>query len=190
MFTLSVNDDIQLALVQPSFAAQYYSLVSTQKSDLGEWLSWPLHAHSEKFFADFILHALHDYADGKSMTCAIIYRGEIVGNVSFNTINVSLKKVQIGYWLAVNYRGKGIMSTVVGKMMEFAFNQLAMQKVEIFAATENIPSRAVCERLNMHLEGVITQAENLNGRIVDHAMYGLSKEKWLANQGLGDQVIR
>ena len=60
-----------------------------------------------------------------------------------------------------------------------AFTDLDMDKVEISAAEKNVASRKVCERLGFKLEGVITQAENINGRIVDHAVYGLSRISWL-----------
>jgi ribosomal-protein-serine acetyltransferase len=56
-----------------------------------------------------------------------------------------------------------------------------MEKVQISAATQNKPSRAVCERLGFSLEGVITRAENLNGPVVDHAIYGLSRDTWSKN---------
>ena len=59
-----------------------------------------------------------------------------------------------------------------------AFIELDMQKVEISAAVENQSSRKVCERLGFSLEGVITCSENLNGRVVDHAIYGLSRTAW------------
>jgi len=51
-----------------------------------------------------------------------------------------------------------------------------MQKVQISVAVDNQPSRKVCERLGFSLEGVITRSENLNGRVVDHAIYGLSRK--------------
>lgn len=70
------------------------------------------------------------------------------------------------------------MSKCVSYLIRYAFTELEMHKVQISAATENRPSRALCERLGMSLEGVITRAENLNGRVVDHAIYGLSREEW------------
>jgi ribosomal-protein-serine acetyltransferase len=72
-------------------------------------------------------------------------------------------------------QGHGIITRVCKKLIEIAFNELNIHKIEISAATENFASRAVCERLGMELEGIISNAENLNGRIVDHAIYGLHR---------------
>ncbi len=175
MFSLKVDEQISLALVHPSFAPRYVQLAKDNYEQLAKWLVWPPHCKTEQDFQGFISRSLHDYADGKSMVCGIIFNGELVGNVSFNNINRSLKKVEIGYWLAKDFNGKGIITRVCEKLIEYAFEQLDIDKIEICAATENTASRAVCLRLGMTLEGVITHAENINGRIVSHAVYGLSK---------------
>lgn len=179
MFTIKIDNEIQLALVEPSFAAKYFAIVQRDLDYLSQWLAWPEHAKDEAFFHSFITRSLHDYAAGKSLTCAIILKDEVVGNIAFNSINHSLKKAEIGYWLSAQHQGRGIVSRAVSALFDMAFTQLGMEKVQISAAVSNQPSRAVCERLNMELEGIITNAENLNGRIVDHAIYGLSKTKWI-----------
>lgn len=181
MFKLEVDKTLTLALVEPRFAANYLKIVTDERDYLSQWLVWPEHATDNAFFQRFIKQSLHDYADGKSMTCAIIYQDDVVGNISFNTINHSLKKVEIGYWLSQRKQGKGIVTRAVATLVEMAFVELEMKKVQISAAIENKPSRAVCERLGFSLEGVITRAENLNGRVVDHAIYGLSRETWSKN---------
>lgn len=175
MFSLQVDTDIKLFLVQHSFAPNYAQLAEENLAYLEQWLAWPPHCKTEQEFRAFIGKSLHDYADGKSMVCAIFYNDLLVGNVSFNTINHDLKKVEIGYWITQSAQGNGIMTRVCNKLIEIAFEQLLMDKVEISAATENLASRAVCERLGMKLEGIISNAENLNGRIVDHAIYGLQR---------------
>ncbi|MCH8529273.1 MAG: GNAT family N-acetyltransferase [Saccharospirillum sp.] len=182
MFTKIVNQDIQLALVEPSFARHYYAIVKSERDDLGQWLAWPRHADSEAFFAAFIQKALHDYADGKAMTCAILYRGKVVGNISYNSISHALKKVEIGYWLSQEGRGKGIVTQSVSCLIDYAFDVLGMEKVQISAAVDNQPSRKVCERLGFKLEGIVTRNENLNGRVVDHAIYGLTSLNRLQGQ--------
>ncbi|HHF2906812.1 TPA: GNAT family N-acetyltransferase [Vibrio diabolicus] len=176
MFTLEVEKGLQLALVEPKFAPLYLEIVTREREYLSQWLAWPPHADGEDFFLSFIKRSLHDYAEGKSLVCAIFYAEKLVGNISFNSIDYDLEKVEIGYWLSSEYQGHGIVSKSVSKLVEIAFTELNMQKVQISAAVENKPSRNVCERLGFRLEGIVTRSENLNGRIVDHAIYGLSRK--------------
>ncbi|QQX79066.1 GNAT family N-acetyltransferase [Shewanella sp. KX20019] len=180
MFTLEVEKGLVLALVEQSFAPRYFEIVSKEKAHLSQWLAWPLHANSEDFFKHFITRSLLDYAEGKSLVCAMVYEGKVVGNVSLNTISQSLRKAEIGYWLSAEYQGKGIVSKSVSKLINVAFTKLGLEKIEIMAAVENSASRRVAERLGFNLEGVITQAENLNGRFYDHAVYGLNSSTFIA----------
>lgn len=175
MFTLAVDDDIQLALVQPSFAPLYLDIVSDQRDYLSQWLAWPNKAYSEEFFLNFIQGALRGYADGKSMTCALLYKQQLVGNISFNNIDADLKVATVGYWLSADFQGNGIVSRAVAYLIDYAFTELNMEKVQIAAAVDNQASRAVCERLNLTLEGVITRAERLGDRVFDHAVYAAYK---------------
>jgi len=178
MFTLQIEEGLQLALVSPAFAPRYLEVVRREREYLSQWLAWPPHAENEEFFLNFIKRSLHDYAEGKSLVCAMLYHDTVVGNISFNSINHELGKVEIGYWLSSDYQGQGIVSKSVAKLIEMAFIELGMAKVQISAAVENQASRNVCERLGFTQEGIITRAENLNGRIVDHAVYGLSRTAW------------
>ncbi|WP_133011601.1 GNAT family N-acetyltransferase [Marinomonas flavescens] len=178
MFTLDVEKDLKLALVHNSFASLYFDIVSRERDYLGEWLAWPPYAHDDGFFLNFISRSLHDYADGKSLVCAIFYNQTLVGNISFNSIDHDLKKVDIGYWISADYQGKGIVSKCVTKLIAMAFTDLDMEKVQISAAVDNQPSRRVCERLGFKLEGIITRAEKINRHVLDHAIYGLSRAEW------------
>ncbi len=180
MFTLDVDSELKLALVQPSFAKKYVEIVTEQREYLSEWLAWPPHGKSEEFFLTFVRKSLLEYAEGKSMVCSMIYKDELVGNISFNSIDHNLKVAEIGYWLSEKHQGKGIITRSVSKLIDIAFSDLAMEKVQISAGEGNAPSRAVCERLGMKLEGIITKKENLNGRVIDHAIYGLLKDSNVA----------
>ena len=177
MFKTVIDDELSIALIEESFASHYAEISQSQNEYLSQWLAWPPHCKNEQDFRLFVQRSLHDYAEGKSMTCAIVYQDNIVGNCSFNTIDHYVQKVTIGYWLSEPYQGRGIVTRVVQKLIDIAFNELDMEKVEISAAVENQSSRKVCERLQFNLEGIITRSENLNGRIVDHVIYGLHRSK-------------
>ena len=175
VFKLNVDKQLDIVLVDPSFARSYYNIVQEERDYLGKWLVWPKYADSEEFFLSFVNKSLDDYENGKSLTCAIIYCDTLVGNISFNSISQELKKVEVGYWLSSKYQGKGIVTKSLSKLISYAFGPLNMDRVQISVATENLPSRNVCERLGFSFEGAISNSENLNGRIVDHAIYSLSK---------------
>jgi len=175
MFKRRVDQEITLALIQESFAPYYSQIVSEQNDYLAQWLAWPTHCHSEQDFRLFAQRMLHEYADGKSMTCAIFYQDTLVGNCSFNRINHDTSCVEIGYWLSQPYQGKGIMTRVVKSLIDIAFNELEMEKVQLSAAVDNQPSREVALRVGMVLEGIISNQEKVGDRILDHAIYGIKK---------------
>jgi ribosomal-protein-serine acetyltransferase len=175
MFKERIDNELSIALVQESFAQQYASLVIDQVDYLSQWLAWPPHCQSEQDFRHFIQRVLHEYAEGKSMTCAILYRGEIVGNCSFNTINYDTLSAEVGYWLSQHHQGKGIVTRIVNHLINKAFTELGMKKVQLSAAVDNQPSRRVAERVGMTLEGILTNQEKVGDRVLDHAIYGIKK---------------
>lgn len=175
MFTRTIDDDLELKLVHPSFAPRYLELVTQHQESLAEWLVWPPHGDSKTFFLDFVKRALHEYADGKGVPCAMFYQGALVGNAALTRIQPELKKAEIGYWLASDYQGKGIVTRSVNALMRHAFDDLGLDVIHICAAEQNSRSRAVAERLGMTLEGVISNRENIRGRIVNHAVYAMHK---------------
>ncbi len=177
MFRKAVDSDINLVFLQESLANDLYELVAHDREYLSKWLPWPPLTKSVDDTKSFIKRSIIDFAEGKSIVCAIEYQGRIVGVISYNAIYHSLKKVEIGYWISSHYQGHGIITRACRHMIEHAFNRMGMDKVEISAATGNSPSRNVCERLGMKLEGIIANAENLHGKIVNHAVYGITAER-------------
>jgi len=174
---IEVDEEIQLSSVQESYAPVYVDLAKKNYDYLAKWLAWPPHIKTEKDFDNFIARCKRDYESGNSITLGVVYAGKLIGNISYKYINNELKKVEIGYWIAKDYQGKGIISRACARLVEYAFIDLDMSKVEMCVASENKSSRAVCERLGMTLEGIISNAEFVQGRILDHAIYGLHRDK-------------
>ena len=175
MFKVVVDSEITLHLVHEKFVSKYVELTTDSHAYISQWMAWPLFCKTEDDFKKFVRESLHKYADGSSMNCTIEYKGDIVGNCGFNTINHNLKVVEIGYWLGEQYQGNGVITRACQYLVDYAFMQLSMDKIQIAAAEENIASRAVCERLGMTLEGVITNREKIGERILNHAIYGLHR---------------
>lgn len=175
MFRLFVDDELNLVFLEDSLASTLFGLIESDREYLGKWLFWVRNTNSVADVQAFIERSIEGFSKGRELVCAIEYRSNIVGIISYNRINPELKKVEIGYWLSENTQGQGIMSRCCQCLIDHAFSQMGMEKVEIHVATGNGSSRKLCERLGMTLEGVVSNAEKLHQGIVDHAIYGLQK---------------
>lgn len=179
MFSWQLDDELALLFLQPDMASELFKLCHDNREYLTQWLPWPPFIESPQQSASFIRHAIEKFARGEGMSCAIEYQGEIVGIISYNQIDHALNKVSIGYWLAERWQGNGIITRACQALIHHAFEEMAMEKVEISCGLENEASRAVCERLGMEQEGITRRAERLAHQVVDHVHYCLMRDQWL-----------
>ncbi|MNW65626.1 putative ribosomal N-acetyltransferase YdaF [compost metagenome] len=93
----------------------------------------------------------------------------------------SNKKTEIGYWLSKDYEGLGLVTKACSLLINHAFEELKLHKVEICMASSNYRSRSIPERLDFKEEGTIRSYEYLNGTYLDRVTYGLLEEEWRVN---------
>ena len=172
-FQANVSQDIELVLVQDTFVPVYVRLAEKDFDYLSEWLEWPRFCVTEAEFEKFVSESIAGFEAGESMSCAIKYKGTIAGTAGFNKIDRKLSRAEIGYWIGSEFQKNGIVTEVCRFLIAYAFENLKLNKVQMSVAVENKPSRAVCERLNMDLEGIITNEECIGEKILDHALYAI-----------------
>ncbi|QBD80558.1 N-acetyltransferase [Ktedonosporobacter rubrisoli] len=159
-------------------AQEIFELVERNRPHLRAWLPWLDVTRTADDERVFLRSLAAQYASNNSFSCAILYKGKIAGTVSYHPINWSNRKVELGYWLAEEFQGKGLMTRACQAMITYAFHTMKLNKVEIRCATENVRSRAIPERLGFKEEGLIRQAEWLYDHYVDLVVYGLLASEW------------
>lgn len=178
MFTLQLQDDYVLKMLEKCYADDLFEVTDRNREYLRQWLPWVDATQSVKQSIEFIYAMRQAYADYKGFTLGIFHQGHIVGCVGLNQIDWRNKRTDIGYWLAKDHMGHGVMTAACKVLIDYAFVELKLNRVEIRAATENSKSRAIPERLEFVEEGVIRQAEWLYDHYVDHVVYSMLKEEW------------
>ena len=173
MFIMKVDQNLSIVFLHQNYKKQFFELFKSNKLQLSRWFNWPVSCQCEDDFLQLIQHSLFEYARGTSLQCGISYQGDFIGYIGLTKINPMLAKAELSYWISNEYQGRGIMNAVWRQMIRYAFVFLNLEKIEISIATENIGSRKVCESLNFELEGILKRADTLNGKVVDHARYGL-----------------
>ncbi len=92
----------------------------------------------------------------------------VVGLESFAHLHLS---VELGYWLRTDMTGSGFMTEAAREIVKWAFRELKAHRVRVAAATDNHPSLSVIGRLGFKFEGIAREAELVNNRWLDHAVF-------------------
>ncbi|ODN43023.1 GNAT family N-acetyltransferase [Piscirickettsia litoralis] len=174
---LAVDEHTTLSLPTISNAIEIFSLVNQYRNDLREFLPWVDETHHVDDTREYIKFCLSQYDNGSALVYLLYYQNKIAGTLSFNTLDKSNDIAKIGYWLASCYQGQGLMTKACAKMIEYGFNGLHLNRIEIHCAINNIKSQNIPIRLNFKKEGELKQGIKLaNNQYVDGVIYGLVKE--------------
>ncbi|WP_323174793.1 GNAT family protein, partial [Natrialba sp. PRR66] len=85
---------------------------------------------------------------------------------------------EIAYWLSPDVHGDGIMTEAARLLVRYAFEELRLHRVRGRALATNPASQRVLEKTGMQREGVMREAENVNGEYVDMVYFGVLREEW------------
>jgi ribosomal-protein-serine acetyltransferase len=161
-------------------ADELFALVDANREHLRQWLPWLDRNTSAEDSSAFIESTLEQHQAGKGFVCAVLERGRIVGTCGFHPIEAGDDLATIGYWLAADATGKGLIIKSVTVLLEHAFGPMGLRRVEIPVATGNWKSQAVCRRLGLNEGGIRPSAEDLYGVYVDHLVFYIDADEWKA----------
>ena len=77
-----------------------------------------------------------------------------------------------GYWTVAEHRGRGLTAEALDLLCRWAFQQLAVRRMELVVDATNAGSRRVAERAGFVAEGVLRQRSLHRGVPVDDVIYG------------------
>lgn len=136
-------------------APALFALIDQDRPALARWMPRTASIQSVEDEAAFLLTSL-ERISANQFWLAVIW----VGPHPAGTIDLHAFKdghAEIGYWLGRDFRGKGIMTHVLGIVEDVAFSQLNLNKLELVIATGNTASQAVAHRRGFHQDGILRE---------------------------------
>lgn len=171
MITLPVDAGLRLAQVQLDDAEELFALVEANRAHLRRWLPWLDQNRVPAATRRFIEFAQREAEAGTGLHCAIFEQNVLIGLCGYNRIDAANRAGHIGYWLAAEAQGRGVMSRCVAALSLYGFAKRGLHRQVIACAEENLASAAVAERCGFRLEGVARDAEWLYDHYVSHRIY-------------------
>lgn len=105
---------------------------------------------------------------------AITLDGEVVGGIGVHPqIDVYRKNAELGYWLAEEYWGKGIITEAIKLIVPYAFDNFDINRIYARPFGGNIASQKVLEKNGFHLEAHLMGTFFKNGQFLDELIYAM-----------------
>lgn len=136
---------------------------------------------SKKEAEELIRGLLQRYKIGKQIRWGIILKnsGKFIGTCGFHALEREHFKAEVGYELHPDYWGKGIMTEVLAKIVQYGFLEMGLNRIEAFYMPANIPSKKVLEKNGFQYEGLLRKRFYTKGDFVDVVLCSLLKEEYL-----------
>lgn len=112
-----------------------------------------------------------------SMPFVVELDGELVGQLNVaNILYGSVSSAVIGYWIAPEAAGRGVITTAVALVSDYLLNIVGLHRIEIAIRPENAASLRVVEKLGFRYEGFRERFIHINGSWRDHYVFALTQE--------------
>lgn len=177
-FEGQIGDGVSLAPLAISDADELFAVTDANRDHLRSWMPWIGATVSPGDTREFIQAAVDQRARNDGYQCAIRVGGAIAGIIGHHRIEWPNRLTSLGYWLAADHQGRGIMTRACRVLIDHAFSELGLHRVEISAAADNRRSLAVIARLGLVEEGLRRQAEWVQDRFVDLRCYAVLSDDW------------
>lgn len=114
--------------------------------------------------------------ENETFAFAIIVDGKAVGSIGvFRQGNIHRQTAELGYYIAEEYWGKGIMTEAVIQICEYVFEKSDIIRIYAEPFAYNAASCRVLEKAGFQYEGTLRSNAVKNGKVIDMKMYALLK---------------
>ncbi|WP_088809289.1 MULTISPECIES: GNAT family N-acetyltransferase [Listeria] len=116
-----------------------------------------------------IMQAMSDREKDQAYSYLIEDDQTIIGLIALTgVLRHSLQSAWIGYFLDKEMNGRGYMTEAVKQVVEIAFSELKLHRLEAGVMPHNIRSMRVLEKAGFEKEGIARKNVKINGKWEDH----------------------
>ncbi len=143
------------------------------QDNLRDGLPYP---YTEQDGRDFI-SAMLSADENETFAFAITVNNMAIGSIGiFRQSNIHRQTAELGYYIAEEYWGKGIMTEAVKQICEYVFAKSDIIRIYAEPFAFNTASCRVLEKAGFQYEGTLRSNALKNGKVIDMKMYSKLKE--------------
>jgi ribosomal-protein-alanine N-acetyltransferase len=127
---------------------------------------------TEEFFTAEFQRQRIEVAGDDHWRWGIVDGGELAGMITLaDVIRGALQLGNVGYWVDRRHNGRGLASTAVADVIEFAFGEGGLHRLEAGTLINNHASQRVLEKNGFERFGLARKLLRINGEWRDHILF-------------------
>ena len=169
------NETLRLRAFRQDDAHNLHAAVRESIAELSEWLSWCDAGYSIADSQQFLEGRAAAFQNDGEYSFAILERttGRFVGATGINQIDAAALRANLGYWLRTSAGGRGYATQAARLVARWGFESLKLERIEIVAATGNVASQRVAERVGAKREAIARNRLRVHGVQHDAVVFSL-----------------
>uniref|UniRef100_A0AAU2JTR9 GNAT family N-acetyltransferase n=1 Tax=Streptomyces sp. NBC_00049 TaxID=2903617 RepID=A0AAU2JTR9_9ACTN len=178
MFSIDLADDAQLFPLEVWHAEEFLAHMDRGREYIGEHIVLADIVTDLDSARSFLANYAQKTAEDAGRLYGIRVGGTLVGGVLFRTFETASGTCEAGCWLEPAAAGRGLITKACRILIDWAFGDRGMHRVEWRASSANKKSLAVAERLGMTREGVLRQNHIHRGARQDTEIWAVLADEW------------
>lgn len=172
------HGQIQLRIAKMRDAKRLEALILGNRSWLRPWEATNPSSPNSFDVKAQLRGLIRQLDDESGIPFVIEVQGQIQGQLNVaNIMYGSVSSAVLGYWVAPEVAGQGVMPTAVALATDYLMDQVGLHRVEINIRPENQASLRVIQKLGFRYEGLKQRYIHINGDWRDHYVFALTKEE-------------
>ncbi|MFI6642769.1 GNAT family N-acetyltransferase [Streptomyces sp. NPDC050504] len=190
MFVLPLGDNAQLRPLEPRHAEEFLAHIDRARPFVDPWIPWAT------FSTDLAsaTAVLQRYADRQAQDAARLYgiwlEGTLVGGVMFTRFEAEAGVCEIGCWLEEGGAGHGLVTRACRALVDWAFDERGMSRIEWWVGPHNTRSIEVARRLGMRRDGVLRKRYAYRGERQDSEVWSILADEPRTRRAEPDEALR
>jgi ribosomal-protein-serine acetyltransferase len=182
MYAIDLGGAAQLRPLEPWQAEEFLAHMDRARESVDPWIPWA-GVNTDLDSARATLQRYADLAarDGGRLH-GIWLDGTLVGGTMFVSFDAAAGNCEIGCWLEPAGTGRGLVTTAVRILIDWAFVTRGLYRAEWHCRPDNTASVNVAKRLGMRLDGVMRSSYPHHGVRHDSQVWSVLAPEWSAER--------
>ncbi len=174
---IQVNQDIYLREISEKDAARYYKYITHEK--VKQFVPVNCLPNNEAKALSDLVFLINLYKLRRGIYWAIATKNDdrLIGTCGYETWHKNHARLELVYDLDPNFWGKNIMHLALEQIINFAFSNMPINRIEAVTTPDNDKSKKVLQKLSFTEEGMLRQYRYFKYNFTDVLIFSLLREE-------------